>query len=75
IEGANCYGEPKLEMLKVALADSAGGGGQPPHIVAYSDHSSDLPLLEWADEAVAVNPSASLRRIATERGFEIVDWG
>lgn len=75
IEGENCYGEPKLDMLKVALADISGGAGQPPHIVAYSDHSSDLPLLEWADEAVAVNPSGSLRRIAAERGFEIVDWG
>lgn len=78
IAGENCYGAPKLDMLKVALADILDDAGQPPQIVAYSDHSSDLPLLEWADEtgeAVAVNPSRSLRRIAAARGYEIVDWG
>lgn len=81
IEGENCYGEAKLDMLKVALADileSDLGAAVPPHIIAYSDHSSDLPLLDWASErgeAVAVNPSRSLRRIAVERGYEIVDWG
>ena len=77
IEGENCYGEAKLDMLKVAL-DGDLGAAVPPHIVAYSDHSSDLPLLVWASErgeAVAVNPSRSLRRIAVERGYEIVDWG
>lgn len=77
IAGENCYGAPKLDMLKVALADILDDAGPSPQIVAYSDHSSDLPLLEWASEtgeAVAVNPSASLRRIAAERGYEIVDW-
>ncbi len=77
IEGENCYGAPKLDMLKVALAGDLGAH-DPPHIVAYSDHSSDLPMLAWASErgeAVAVNPSSSLRRVAVERGYEIVDWG
>lgn len=80
IEGENCYGAPKLHMLRAALDGFPGitegddGSQEPRRIVAYSDHVSDLPLLDWADEAVAVNPSAALRRIAAERGFEIVDW-
>jgi HAD superfamily phosphoserine phosphatase-like hydrolase len=78
IEGENCYGMPKLDMLRLALAgalEGDGGAGERPRIVAYSDHVSDLPLLDWADEAVAVNPSPALRRGAAERGFSIVDWG
>jgi phosphoserine phosphatase len=75
IEGENCYGAPKLDMLRAALADISDGAQQPLHIVAYSDHASDLPLLDWADEAVAVNPSPALRRIAAARGFPVDDWG
>lgn len=72
IEGENCYGSPKLDMLQAALGNDYG------RRIAYSDHVSDLPLLDWADEAgdaVAVNPSPALRRVAEERGLKIVDWG
>jgi phosphoserine phosphatase len=41
----------------------------------YSDHVSDWPVLEWADTAIAVNPSKGLRRMAGKRGWRIVDWG
>ena len=41
----------------------------------YSDHASDAPVFEWADEAVAVNPHARLRRLAAERGWTVADWG
>jgi phosphoserine phosphatase len=40
----------------------------------YSDHVSDRPVFEWADEAVAVNPDAKLRRLAAERGWAVEDW-
>jgi phosphoserine phosphatase len=41
----------------------------------YSDHASDAPVFEWADEAVAVNPHDRLRRLATARGWPVEDWG
>ena len=69
IAGENCYGAPKLDMLLAAI------GGEHGHRVAYSDHVSDMPLLDWADEAVAVNPSAALRKTARARDLRIVDWG
>lgn len=69
IAGENCYDQPKVEMLQAALDNASGA------TIAYSDHVSDLPLMDWADEAIAVNPSAALRRVAATRGFEIVDWG
>jgi HAD superfamily hydrolase (TIGR01490 family) len=39
---------------------------------AYSDSESDLPMLEVVGHPVAVNPDAELRRVARERGWEIL---
>lgn len=39
----------------------------------YSDSPNDLPLMEVVSDPVATNPSESLRSIAQERGWRIVD--
>ena len=39
---------------------------------AYSDSESDLPMLEAVGHPVAVNPDATLARIARERGWEVL---
>lgn len=41
-------------------------------ISAYSDSHNDLPLLEMADRAVAVDPDATLRAAALERGWDVI---
>jgi HAD superfamily hydrolase (TIGR01490 family) len=41
---------------------------------AYGDSLSDLPVLELAGHAVAVNPDRSLARVARARGFTILHW-
>jgi HAD superfamily hydrolase (TIGR01490 family) len=41
---------------------------------AYGDSRSDAPLLALVGHPVAVNPSRGLRRIAAERGWEVVRW-
>jgi HAD superfamily hydrolase (TIGR01490 family) len=41
---------------------------------AYSDSSSDLPLLEAVGHPSAVNPSRALRKIAAERGWPILEF-
>lgn len=38
----------------------------------YSDSYSDLPMLELAAVAVAVNPDSRLRRVARKRGWRVV---
>ena len=43
------------------------------HVTFYSDSINDLPLLERADAAVATNPDARLRAIASARGWRILD--
>ncbi|MEO6360061.1 MAG: hypothetical protein ABIO43_05750 [Sphingomicrobium sp.] len=40
----------------------------------YSDHGSDAPVFEWADEAVAVSPHGKLREMAMKRGWGVEDW-
>ncbi|MCZ2128289.1 MAG: haloacid dehalogenase-like hydrolase [Anaerolineales bacterium] len=40
--------------------------------VAYGDTILDAPMLEKADHPVAVYPDALLKRIAVERGWEII---
>jgi HAD superfamily phosphoserine phosphatase-like hydrolase len=76
IEGPNCYGTAKLDMVRAHLAAAgiAATGTARPMIRFYSDHVSDLPCLEWADEPVAANPSAALRREAERRNWPVLDW-
>ena len=42
--------------------------------VAYADSASDLPMLEAAGHAVAVNPEAKLAAIARKRGWHVEQW-
>jgi phosphoserine phosphatase len=40
---------------------------------AYADSISDLPLLEWVGNPVAVEPEEKLQAIAQERGWQIME--
>jgi len=72
IDGENCYGPAKLRMIQAWLASSGLERG---HVRFYSDHASDKPAFEWADEPVAVNPHDRLARLAKERNWRCEDWG
>jgi len=71
IAGQNCYDGAKLEMVEAWLATLPAPFG---HIRFYSDHVSDEPLFERANEAVATTPSPALRALAVQRNWEIIDW-
>jgi HAD superfamily hydrolase (TIGR01490 family) len=72
IDGENCYGLAKLRMIRDWLATS---GLQRGHVRFYSDHASDAPVFEWADEPVAVNPHDRLAKLAQDRSWRVEDWG
>jgi len=72
IDGENCYGPAKLRMVADWLDRSGFERG---HVRFYSDHASDAPVFEWADEPVAVNPHDRLARLAASRGWAVEDWG
>ena len=40
---------------------------------AYADSNHDLPLFEMVGNPVAVHPDDDLRRLATERSWEIIE--
>ncbi len=70
LEGENCYGAVKFAAVKAYV----GALPAPAHVVAYSDHHTDIDLLRWAHEGVAVNPSGGLRRLAEVHNLRVVDW-
>ena len=74
IAGENCYGPAKMRMI-ADWVEKSGLKGAHGHVRFYSDHVSDAPAFEWAEEPVAVNPDAKLRRLARERDWKIEDWG
>lgn len=73
ISGQNCYGAAKAEMMQAWMAEQ-GLARRDCHIRCYSDHVSDVPMLDMADEAFATNAHSPLRRIAQQRGWPQLDW-
>jgi HAD superfamily hydrolase (TIGR01490 family) len=65
------YGEQKADAIRQvarrARVDLSGS-------YAYTDSSTDVPMLEAVGHPVAVNPDRDLRHLAEERGWEIRDF-
>jgi HAD superfamily hydrolase (TIGR01490 family) len=67
--GLFMYGEGKARAIaELAAHEDLDLDGS----YAYSDSESDLPMLGAVGHPVVVNPDGNLRRIARERGWEIV---
>ena len=69
IVGAPCYQQGKIEKLNQWLKSQPNNLSLDDSIF-YSDSINDLPLLEAANEAVAVDPDHKLLQLSRER-----DWG
>lgn len=73
-------GTPPFREGKVTrLAEWLGNRGQTLASFSsswfYSDSMNDLPLLERVTQPVAVDPDETLRRVAAERGWQIMSLG
>lgn len=67
ISGLNAYGENKVKMAKELVhTNKMSLEGS----YAYTDHISDLPLLELVDNPVVVNPDRKLRKIAMKNNWQ-----
>jgi HAD superfamily hydrolase (TIGR01490 family) len=73
IAGKNCYGVEKQRKLSSFLHLHRFERARI-HLCFYSDDLSDLPTFQFADEAVATNPSRKLAREAKKFAWQIVDW-
>ena len=67
---ANCYGEEKLQRVISWLSKNKYKNVD----VVYSDHHSDLPILQFATKGVAVNPTKKLRNISYSQHIEMEIW-
>lgn len=67
--GVPSFREGKVVRLKQWLSER---GRAPSETWFYSDSLNDLPLLEWVDYPVAVDPDPTLRRVALERGWPVL---
>jgi HAD superfamily hydrolase (TIGR01490 family) len=73
INGENCYGASKRSMVEAWMRQQ-GIAREEAHIRVYSDHVSDAPLFEMANQPVAVNAHAPLDRLAKSQNWECRDW-
>lgn len=62
------HGVDKVNRLKRWIKENDASGES---IWAYADSESDIPLLEFADKAVVVQPSNAMKKIAESKGWEI----
>ena len=69
--GQPCFREGKIERVREWLA-SRGKALEDFESWFYSDSLNDLPLLERVDHPVAVDPDATLRAKAAERGWPVI---
>jgi HAD superfamily hydrolase (TIGR01490 family) len=70
IAGEIMYGKNKVKALNNYREEKNLTRAE---IFAYTDHISDLSLLERANVKFVVNPRKKLREIARQQGWEIID--
>jgi HAD superfamily hydrolase (TIGR01490 family) len=70
--GEPCFGPGKIAHVGRWLDASGRSRGDFERTIFYSDSRNDLPLLNWVDEPVAVDPDPVLREEALARGWRIL---
>ncbi len=72
----NMIGVPSFQKGKV-VRFKQWASQQDQHIAEtwfYSDSLNDLPLLNYVDHPVTVNPSESLKQLAVRKNWPILEW-
>ena len=72
VVGIPAFREGKVARLEEWLRGRNAGLGDFDESWFYSDSINDLPLLEYVDHPVAVDPDPALDAIARERGWPVV---
>lgn len=68
VQGTPNFREGKVTRLEAWLCKQPGFD----HTTCYSDSHNDLPLLQCADQAVAVDPDDKLKAEAKARGWPVI---
>ena len=72
VQGVPSFREGKVQRIESWLAQQGLAWGDVDSSF-YSDSINDLPLLERVNNPVATNPDDTLRAIAQNRGWRILD--
>lgn len=72
-KGTLSFREGKVTRVTQWLAQLGKSWDDVAHSTFYSDSMNDLPLLEKVHTPVATNPDDTLRALATQRGWRILD--
>ena len=73
IDGENCYGPAKLSMIEAWMVEQKISRDDA-DIRFYSDHISDVPSFNFADQPIVTNPHPPLRAHAITKGWTVHDW-
>jgi HAD superfamily hydrolase (TIGR01490 family) len=65
------YGSEKLKLVKLYLENSNNNFNK---TFFYTDHISDIDLLQFVDIPICVNPDNKLKKIAIEKRWKVVFW-
>lgn len=71
--GEPCYGPGKIRHVVNWLASNGQAWGELEHSRFYSDSITDLPLLSYVAEPIAVAPDRQLRAHALAEGWRIAE--
>jgi HAD superfamily hydrolase (TIGR01490 family) len=74
VEGTVVQGPEKVAAV-TRWADAHLGKGAWTLAYAYGDHHTDAALLSAAAKGYAVCPGETLRKLARQHGWEILEWG
>lgn len=74
VAGRPNFQDGKIFHLEQWIANQAKNGITYEKTYAYSDSKNDIPLLEWADVAVCVNPDDVLHAYALAHHWAVEDW-
>ena len=69
IDGENCYGEEKINRINQSLNLSDYR-----EKICYTDHHSDIPLLNSCDKKFVVNPSSVFRAKYFGKNMRVLTW-
>ena len=71
IDGENCYGQNKVRSLqKLITANNIRFDSS----ICYTDHHSDIALLNWATKGIAINPTSKLSHLISNTNIEEILW-
>ncbi len=73
VVGEPAQGAAKFRQLQ-GYCDGRFGVGNWVLERAYSDHYSDIPMLQHAQHAVITDPDSVLKSVARVCGWEVADW-